>query len=261
MVAIQQYIHEVAAQGRHHFTTPEAQTALGLSQKAAQLALLRLEKQGLVAHPARGLWLIVPPEYARLECLPAEQFVPALMEHVGRPYYVGLLSAAQFHGAAHHRPQVFQVMTAVNRRPLECGRVRVQFVARKRVAQVSTQPFNTPRGTIRVSTVEATAIDLAGYMHHCGGIDNVATVLAELGEQLDSDRLAAAARVAPIPWAQRLGYLLETVGHGEKIGALRTYVRQAARNSVPLSPETTDRSGPRNAVWRLILNTPVEAER
>jgi hypothetical protein len=30
----------------------------------------------------------------------------------GLTYYAGLLSAAQYHGAAHHRPQEFQIVVA-----------------------------------------------------------------------------------------------------------------------------------------------------
>ncbi len=34
------------------------------------------------------------------------------MNSLGESYYVGLLSAAEYNGAVHHRPQVFQVMVA-----------------------------------------------------------------------------------------------------------------------------------------------------
>jgi len=40
----------------------------------------------------------------------------------------------------------------------------------------------------------------------------VATVLSELAERLDPKKLVKAAETAPLPWAQRLGYLLERVG-------------------------------------------------
>ena len=62
---------------------------------------------------------------------------------------------------------------------------------------------------MRVSTVEATAIDLVGYERHAGGLDQVATILAEFAEQIDPERLVEAAKTAPISWAQRLGYLLQ----------------------------------------------------
>jgi hypothetical protein len=48
----------------------------------------------------------------------------------------GLLSAAQYHGAAHQKPQEFQVCLERARRPLVRGRVRVAFVVRKRLRDV-----------------------------------------------------------------------------------------------------------------------------
>lgn len=44
-----------------------------------------------------------------------------------------------------------------------------------------------------VSTPEATALDLIGYQYHAGGLDQVATVLSELAERIDPEKLAAAA--------------------------------------------------------------------
>ena len=165
------YITNLAAAGRYQFTAEEMRAALGISAAAVKLALGRQMKQGLVASPARGFYVIVPPEYRRLGCLPADQFIPSLMERLGLRYYAALLSAAQYHGAAHHRPQEFQVALARNRRPIACGAVRVAFVARKRIGDVPVRSFNTPRGTILVSTAEATAVDLVGYEHHAGGLD------------------------------------------------------------------------------------------
>jgi predicted transcriptional regulator of viral defense system len=255
-----EFIANLAAQGQHHFVIAEMRQSLGISPAAAKLALLRLAKQGLVASPARGFYVIVPPEYRRLDCLPADQFIPQLMERLGLPYYVGLLSAAQYHGAAHHRPQEFQVVIAKNRRPILCGAVRVAFVARKRISEVPVQSFNTPRGTIRASTVEATAVDLVGYEHHAGGLDQVATVLGELAEQIDPERLVAAAKTAPMPWAQRLGYLLELVDAKASAEALSVYVRGRAKDLAPLLPSAPHAEALHNERWRLYVNADVEAE-
>jgi len=99
-----EYISGLAASGRYHFVSHEVQSALGVSAAGAKLALNRLAKQKLIASPARGFYVIVPPEYQSLGCLPADQFIPAIMERLHLPYYAGLLSAAQYHGAAHQRP-------------------------------------------------------------------------------------------------------------------------------------------------------------
>ena len=88
---------DLAARGRYHFTTQEAQQALQVSVPATRAALRRLRAHGEIADPYRGFHVIVPPEYRKLGCLPAEQFVPQLMEYLREYYYVALLSAAELH--------------------------------------------------------------------------------------------------------------------------------------------------------------------
>jgi hypothetical protein len=133
---------------------------------------------------------------------------------------VGLLSAAEHHGAAHHRPQQLQVMVERPRPPLACGQVRVVFIARRALAHAPLEERNTPRGTVRISTPEVTALDLAGCPARVGGLDVVATIVSELVERLDASKLAAAASLVPVPWAQRLGYVLELVGGEARMAAL-----------------------------------------
>ena len=254
------YVSELAASGRYHFGSVEAREALGVSADAARLALNRLARQNMIAQPARGFYVIVPPEYRSLECLPADQFVPELMQRLVQPYYAGLLSAAQYHGAAHHRPQEFQVLLDTARRPIHCGRVRVTFIVRKRLANVPVQIFNTPRGMIRVSTPESTAVDLVGYCRHVGGLEQVATILSELAEQIDPQKLVTAAQTAPITWAQRLGYLLALVDHHEQTTLLKTYVKNEARATIYLLPGASRKEAPRNMDWKLFVNTDIEPE-
>jgi predicted transcriptional regulator of viral defense system len=254
------YIEQLAARGRYHFTSRQAREALQVSANAANKALKRLADQGALASPEREFYVIVPPEYRALGCLPAEQFIPALLERKRLPYYAGLLSAAQYYGAAHHRPQQFQVFVAKNRRPIECGKVRVAFVARKRIGDVPTKEFNTARGTIRVSTPEATAIDLAGYPQHAGGLSQAATVLAELSEAVAPELLPQAAKSAPLPWAQRLGYLLELVEAGDAASMLASYVSDHVKEYTQLVPGSKDGDGERNARWKIIVNASVEPD-
>lgn len=95
-----EYVSGLAANGRYDFTSREAQSALGVSADAAKLALNRLEKKKLIASPARGFYVSVPPEYRSRGYLPAGQFIPALMKRLNLPYYAGLLSAVQYRGAS-----------------------------------------------------------------------------------------------------------------------------------------------------------------
>ncbi len=253
-------IDHLAATGRYHFTAAEMRSALGVSGAASKLALRRLIKKRQVASPARGFYVIVPPEYRSLGCLPADQFIPALMEHREIRYYAALLSAAQYHGAAHQRPQEFQVALARNRRPIVCGAVRASFLARQRISAVPLQRFNTPRGTILVSTPEATAVDLVGYERRAGGLHHVATVLSELAARIDPDRLVIAVQTAPVSWAQRLGYLLELVGAADRVMPLKEYVQRRARQSTALVPTFARLHTSCSGDWRLRINADVEPD-
>lgn len=257
------YIENLAAAGRYDFDSDEARDALGVSPAAVSSALHRLAKQGLIVSPARGLYVVVPPEYRSLGCLPAEQFIPVLMERQGRSYYAGLLTAAQYHGAAHQRPQAFQVFVDRSRRDLSCGKVRVTFMRRKGLDAVPVEMRNTPRGVVRVSTPEATAIDLIGYQDQAGGLDQVAQVVFELADRIRPDALPRAAETAPIAWAQRLGYLLERAeapAGGIDLSALQEHVRAHASASTPLLPGKPHENSARDAVWKLWINANVEPE-
>ncbi len=249
-----------AARGRYHFTSSEFRSALGVSAAAANQSLWRLTKRGEIASPGRGFYVVVPPEYRGLGCLPPDQFIPALMHHRRVPYYAGLLSAAQYHGAAHHRPQVFQVMVERSRRAIRCGAVGVDFISRTGLAGVPLCTFANPRGTILASTVEATAIDLVGYASRAGGIDRVTGMLSELSDQMDPALLVEAARSASVLWAQRLGFLLEFVGAGDSCVPLRDYVRERARNYTRLVPSAPTGGAVRSRDWRLLVNVPIEVE-
>ena len=257
---IASYIDELAARGRYHFTTADAIAAVGSSPVSVRAAIRRLREKARVAMPFRGFHVIVPPEYRAVGCLPADQFVPQLMEHLGMAYYAGLLTAASLHGAAHQAPMVFQAVVAVNRPEIRCGRVRAEFVARANVSEIPTVQKNTLRGVMCVSTPEATAFDLAGYPSHGGGLSNVATIFTELAENMDPARLLAEAVHSPLPWAQRLGYLLECAGAESLAAPLAEHVASRAKEYVALRPRKSVARASRDSRWRLIVNEDVEAD-
>jgi predicted transcriptional regulator of viral defense system len=256
----EQYIDSLVASGRHHFTTSAAIEVVGGSDDAVRAQLRRLRKHGRIASPMRSFHVVVPPQYRRLGCLPAEHFIDQLMEYLGEPYYVALLSAAERHGAAHQRPQSLQVMVPKNRPPVECGQVRVLFVARGDLEQLPVSTFNTPHGYIKYATPEVTALELVGYPQHAGGLNNVATVVEELSEEMDSAKLVEAATLCPIGWSQRLGYLLELVDTPDLAGALAPLVSEHANSYIPLRRSEDVAGATRDAKWKVIANVEVEPD-
>ena len=253
------YIDRLALGGRYHFTTEQAAEALGLSEIAARAAIRRLKPRGVIAAPMRGFHVFVSPEHRAAGCPPADQFLPELMALVGALYYIGLLSVPRRHGVGIDEPTATQVITHDNRPAIRCGDVRVAFIAKKNAAAVPVQMLATPRGEVAVSTPDATAVDLAAYPQHAGGLDGVALVLIGLADMLDPDKLVDAALHAELPSVQRLGYLLDRIGASAVTGRLAAYVASLAPVTTPLDPRRPRDSAPRDPRWRLAINTDVGA--
>jgi predicted transcriptional regulator of viral defense system len=226
--------------------------------------MARLRRKGQVFSPTRGVYVPVPAEYRSWGAVPASHFVGPLMDHLGHPYYVGLLSAAEVHGAAHQRPQVFQVVTSARVKRRSFGRVSMEFITAARAAERPVVEANTPTGRMRVATPEVTVLDLVSWPRHGGGLSNVATVAAELlGDgRLDSQALAAATVSYPTATAQRAGWLLDHLAGLLEVGidtdALAEVARERSEPSL-LAPGGR-RAGALDRRWNIVVNAEVEPD-
>src|ERR1700730_3281381 len=140
------YINKVQAKGYAHFTSIQAEKALGISRLALRAAIRRLQAKGELAEPVRDFHLIIPPQYRELGCLPAIHFIHELMKFLKLPYYICLLSAGEFYNAAHQKPQMLQVMIPQKRPILRCGRVIIEWIMKKNLSTTPIKQFKTPHG-------------------------------------------------------------------------------------------------------------------
>jgi hypothetical protein len=124
---LEDWVDSLQARGRYTFRRAEANDESGLSAEGVKKALQRLVGRGRVAKVKDYFYVIVPLEYRAAGAPPPSWFLHDLMEAMQLPYYVGLLSAAALHGAAHQQPQEFQVVTDRSVRPLVAGRARIRF--------------------------------------------------------------------------------------------------------------------------------------
>jgi len=247
--------------GRSYFTMSALRSALGASEKATKDALCRLLDARRIASPAKGFYLILSAGDRQVGCSPESEFIPPLMEYWGIPYYAGVLTASEYHGAAHQRPQVFQVMVSRPKKEIVCGGRWVQFVVRQNVGSIPTMWRRGSRSSLAVSTIEATAFDLVGYMRHgSGGLDRVSGMVYELAEDMNPKLLAEAAHFSPVAWAQRLGYLLDYAGAVEKASLLREYVHRRSVQYTKLVPYNPAVGTARSKDWKVILNQSIDME-
>lgn len=263
---IKHYIDQLRRAGRLCFSRMEAQYALGCSKAALGMALTRLKKKGELVSPYQDFYISIPPEYRLLGCLPADQLLAPLMKFIGTPYYVCLLSAAAIHGAAHQRPQIFQVMVSKRLRPIECGQVVIKFIFKKNLDQLPTQQFTVPTGYLTLSTPELTAMDLLLYPRQSGGINHIVTVFTELMEVINADKLLELAQSSKESgWIQRLGYLLErtepeeTDSRDRCVALLKVYIQDINPSYIPLVPGKV-KGAAWNKTWKVIINSKVESD-
>ncbi|HBL19008.1 MAG TPA: hypothetical protein DD417_20170 [Elusimicrobia bacterium] len=255
-----EFIEELLGQGRYTFTRAEAARRLGTSPAAVYMSLHRLSRAKRLAMPKAGFYVIVDPQHRATGILPPEWFIHDLMANMARPYYVGLLSAAQLHGAAHHRPQEFQVVIPLRAiRAIRAGGVRIGFHKKAAFDRSQTQEVKTPTGILKASTPETTAWDLIHYAKAAGGLENIVTVLSELAEKLDKGKLQAAVKQhGETVVAQRLGYILDRLRRQDLTKGFAKWVGDAPLR--PLDPATTSAGAPKNLKWRLLVNARVEPE-
>ncbi len=257
---ISDWIENLPAEGRYTFTRQDAEEASGASFVAIQSALRRLKQKGRITSPRRGFYVLVPPEHRVAGSPPASWFIEDLMRFCGCDYYVGLLSAAALYGAAHQQPMVFQVLTDMLNATMSAGRVTIHARKSRSIGRSLTRRIQTETGTMAVSTPEVTALDLVRFPRAAGHWNNIATVLVELAEQMDPERLIKAAEHGRLPDAQRLGYLLDRLEKAHLAGPLADWLAARRTTIVALRTDTTIDGYETNPRWRVIPNEDVEPD-
>lgn len=259
---ISEWIDDRQRGGRYAFTLSELPSARFGSRSTMLQGLLRLQRKNRVRRLRREFFVILPVEYARIGMIPADWFIDDLMAYLGQPYYLGLFSAAAFHGASHQQVQVYQVMTPVLVRPIEVAGLKLRFIQKKHFTDTPTQSVKGHTGMLPVSTPAATALDLVGYANRIGGLDAILTPLLELSETLQLDDLLESARhEANFSVVQRTGWLLDHLGEPTLADGLAAALtnRLAESSRVPLDP-AAPRHGSGENRWRVIVNAQPEGD-
>jgi len=248
-------------QGLYFFTREDTIESLQFTEEAFRKAAARLAKKTRIVRIRSGFFVIVPLEYRASGVLPADWFIADLMAYLGQPYYVGLLSAAALHGAAHQQPQQFQVVTTTPQRRIQKNNLSLRFFFKTNFNATPVTQIKIQTGYVAVSTPEATALDLIRYSRSIGGLDRVITVLQELGETIDEKKLLDAARKdGNLAYAQRLGWLMEKAGHSKHVEELSKWVVAQSFLPARLDPSQAIKGAKKDSRWQLLINTDVQSD-
>jgi len=266
---LESYLQNIQAEGKLNFSLDILRKEFpGYSDNAIQVNLKRLSQKNKVRSVLKGFYVIIPPEYANRKILPPELFIDSLFKFLERPYYLGLLSAAALHGAAHQQPQESYVF--INKPPLRSTKVegiKINYVVKSLLPQVGIEKRKTETGYINISSAELTAVDLVEYHHRVGGLNRVATVLYELTEAMSPEKLNEVLQNKfSLSSLQRLGYLLDCVLNKNEFAlVIKNHLADKKIFRVPLSPTYKKiglpvPNGKTNLIWKVIENTKIETD-
>lgn len=261
---LESFLDEQRANGKYSFTNEGLHSQLDVSENALKKSLQRLKHQGAVVMVRRGFYVIVPPEYQAKGIIPTSFYVHDLMNFLKRDYYVGLLNAAAYHGAAHQQPQNYSIITeGIALRPIKKDQVEINFYIKKTWNKKDVTKKKVDTGYINISSPELTALDLVSYYNEVGGFNRVVTVIEELIEAIQADRLVETAiQFHETSTVQRLGYLLEYILEENEISeTLYNYLDQIEFYPILLR---TQKKKPEHMItgnrWKVVSNVEIEAD-
>ena len=260
---ISDWIHSREIRGRATFSIADVKDAFAeRPSKSINTELSRQVSRGRVQSVYRGFYVIVPVQYQLKGVIPPAYYVDGLMEYVGKPYYLGLLSAAAMHGASHQRTMKTQVMTVLPRIKASGKNSLLDWNYRQEIPEAFVMKKNAEIGTLRYSGPELTAVDLVQFASHVGGYQRVATVLAELMDSVDMGKVGELLPFTTVATIQRFGYLLEYVlSRQDQADALFQVLKtQGSWNSILLSNDHDRRAGAPANRWHVNGNIDIEVD-
>ena len=266
MRSVAHWIEDQKYHGRYTFTREEALKEFPeMASGTFARALTREVSKGRIMSPLRGFYVIVPDEYVLRGTVPQSFYLDELMHHLGRNYYVSLLSAGTYHGASHQVPLVFSVMIEPPAmRDKYDAKYHTAFFCKKDIPMPYVERRQTRSGFLNVSSPELTSVDLITYQENSGGLTRAATVLAELADKVDFEKLSPSfIEMAPTSSFQRLGYILEEVlDFKEKADTLYALLKKSGVSfqSIPLKPGKSIERYRKNMRWKIIENETIEID-
>lgn len=259
-VKLSDYIESLLRKGAICFTKAEALKVLNTSEVAFMRAAQRHQKKGILLRPVTGFYVIIEVEHRDAGGPPGIHFINKLMKYLKLPYYVGMLSAARFHGATHQAVMETQVLTLRPLPMIKYGRHQIRFITNKFTEKIPKQTLETPHGSILISTPEATLFDLVRYHKKAVGFSHIATIILEMKDKIKGKSLLTIAEIYhEIPIVQRVGFLLDTYGNKKSTTALLNWLTDKEVPLVKLNPMSSIK-GNQNIKWSVNINTKIEPD-
>jgi len=266
MDTVKKWIEEIQFSGKSCFTFSEVLKNFPThNPDSLKRSLTRLASKHKICSVWKGFYVTVPVDYQPKGIVPAVFYIDQLMNFLERDYYISLLNAAQFYGAAHQCPMEFTVMTTPpSLRSTLKKDIRTNFNNKSTILNQYTEQRKTSTSYIKISSPELTATDMIQFEKVIGGLNRASTVLSELAESCHFKKLKADFfQYVPTPVIQRLGYLLDEKLEFKKQAAdLYATAKKfdCVFRKTPLKSRKSILNCLVNEKWKVIINEHIEID-
>jgi len=256
------FLKDVRAMGQYDFTVEQLAEKVPKPLKNIIKDIDRLRQKDEVANIRRGFYTLLPPEYRKMGLVPLDFYIDRLMTYLSKQYYVGLHSAAMFHGAAHQQPQTFSVVVnSPKPRMVNNKNLVIHFSEKKHFPAFGIEKKKTETGYFNLSNPELTFLDLIYFEKSSGGLNRIATTLVGLADAISLTRMKeAVGNDFPVSTLQRAGYIAEYVLDNSKLAAIFENKLASLSPQPILLKSSGNKEGQKDLKWKIIVNTQIESD-
>ena len=276
-LTIRKWIQSLEEKGIYSFSMQELKEVFPLLKEKTILNTLgTLKKQGKLLPLWNGIYSIVrfvdignatDNKAIREEGKPYF-YIETLMQHLKREYYVALLSAVEVHLSPKEALQANEITVITSLPPLRDsfrGQGKIRYFVKKDIKNLreigvkrKTLPFSIKERTLRVASLELTAVDLLLYEKEIGGIQKAVEVIQRIKNHLSWQELPTEVILStPVSIFQRLGYVLSFIKEEELAERLKERVLSTGKKfrRTLLKTDIPEKGGePFCPIWKIVVN-------
>lgn len=257
------YIKYLLSIENYSFSLDEIAAKTSISNNSLKFELHRLANKGEIVNLRKGFYLIITPRYSSIKKIPLQLYCEKLFKYLNRNYYLGLFSAAKFHGASHQQIQRDYIITEKPKfKDISKNNIDIRFFTTTNWSDKNIQKKKSDAGIYKISSPALTIVDLIHHQTKLGGINRMLATIEELTEELSNTDI-----VDLLSWypnkstLQRFGFLLEEIDNGKGFQEM-IYSDLKLKNFYPvlLSPKTKEKPGAVYNRWKVDVNVELESD-
>ncbi len=262
-MTIAEYINELLSREEYSFSWEELMQNSTRTKYSLTNELSRLVDKAQVINLRQGFYLIIPPRYSKLKTLPISLYIDKLFTYLSKDYYVGLYSAAKFHGASHQQIQKDYVIASMpSNHNIKKEGVAIDFFNITNWPKKNIIKKKSDAGYFNVSSPALTMVDLVHHHLKVGGLNRMMAIIEELTEELLIEDINDLLTWYPYKsTVQRTGYLLQQLEvESRLIDPFYNYLESKRYFPILLSPKKDQKAGRVDNLWKVDVNLELESD-